>query len=183
MDNVITDFRTAKQQYEGLKGKAKKVYQAEFSEALTEAARLFTEFKAEFGEALDLPSAVTKFTVNAEVKTRKPRTPKNTPAAETTTAGAGTTGTTADQPETSTAIGGRKLAGLKKSFKSLTTKIATAKAEGKPTKNLEDELYQVTDELRLAGVNVDALAAEATPAEPPVTPAPEPAIPGTFNPF
>jgi hypothetical protein len=44
-----------------------------------------------------------------------------------------------------------KIAALEKQRAQLQKKIEAVKGAGKPTKNLEDRLYEIEDELRLAG--------------------------------
>jgi len=172
--NIITDFQAAKQQYNSLKNAAQKAMQAEFGSLLTQAAGIFTEFKAEFGENLTPPAAVAKFVVNTQIKTRKPRTPKPIVAAV-----AGTTEVPEAEVSTSSP---RKVAGLRKSFNSLTAKIAAAKAAGTPTQDLEDKLYEVQDALNLAGATAEVSTPEIPAPVVVAAATPKPRL-GPVNPF
>lgn len=173
MSNFLNEFQETRNKYNELRAQAEKAMQAEFVEALEKAAQMQKDFSDEFGGKLKLPASVLRFVVNT-AKTRKKRTPKTPPVMAPTPITAAADGaTTPDGP---------KIARLKKSLKSLTTKLATAKAESKPTRDLEDKLFEVTDELRLAGVPVEAEPSEIPAPVLPVAP-PQPPSLGTVHPF
>jgi hypothetical protein len=175
MSNFLTEFQETRNKYNELRAQAEKAMQGEFSEALDRAAQIQKDFSDEFGGKLKLPASVLRFVVNT-AKTRKKRASK-TPVTITTPAAAPDAGAAAMNPPS-----GRKLAGLRKSFKSLTEKIAAAKAEGKPTRDLEDNLYQVNDELRLAGIAAETLTPETPAAVIPPLPPPQASL-GPVHPF
>ena len=157
-DNILTDYRDAVRAATALRAKAQKELQTTFTALLTDAAQIATEYRADFGSNPETPAIVKTFTINADAKIAKKRTPKTTEPVAAAPASA-VTATTAEAPTVQ--ISGQKLGGLKRSFSSLTGKIAEAKAAGKSTKTLEDKLYEVTDELTLAGVDITTLTAEA----------------------
>ena len=85
-----------------------------------------------FGTTLKPPPSITAFRYKAGAKAKKAAktaAPK-APAAKTT------------DP---------KVAALEKRLAQTRGKLEAAKAAGKPTKNLEDRIYEIEDELRLSG--------------------------------
>ncbi len=97
-----------------------------FRELLAEAAQIAQEYHADFGTSLKPPPSITAFRFKAgATKTKKAAATK--PAAV--------------DP---------KLAALQKKLAQTRTKMEAAKAAGKPTKNLDDKIYEIEDELRLA---------------------------------
>lgn len=135
MNEVVTNFLDTQKQLEKLKTQAKKAMQEELTNSLKSAALLFTEYKKNFGENPEVPEGIS-FKTNGDVKTEKRRR--------------------TSQNDSEPASNGRKLAGLRKRAATLQNKIATDRAAGKSTRNTEDKLYEVIDELRLEGVDVTA---------------------------
>lgn len=127
MDNVISEYQRWKQQGETLRTQAKQAMESRFRELLTEAARIAQEYQKDFGSALKPAAPITAFRFKAAgVKTKKAA-----PSAA------------AASPENS------KIAGLQKKLAQAKAKLDAAKTAGKPTKALEDRIYEIEDAIRL----------------------------------
>jgi hypothetical protein len=133
MDNVISEYQKWKQQGEQLRTQAKQAMEARFHELLTEALQIALEYHRDFGVPLKPPVTVTAF------RYKKPGDKKGKKAAKPAAA--------APAPPSSNP----KVVALHKQRAQLQKKLGVAKAAGKATKNLDDKLYEVEDELRLAG--------------------------------
>ena len=180
-DNILTDYREAVRTATTLRVKAQKEMQTRFAGLLTEAAQIATEYKADFGSNPETPAVVKTFTINADAKIAKKRAPKAETAS--VTPAPSETATTDGQTEPPLQLSGKALGAKKRSFSSLTAKIAEANAAGKATKALEDKLYEVTDELKLAGVDVTTLIIETAPeAAEVLAPIPPMTLPPPFVP-
>ncbi len=123
----ISEYQKWKQQGDSLRTQAKQAMERRFRELLTEAAGIAQEYSRDFGASLKPPSSITAFRFKTGAH-QKPKKPATTPAA-------------ADPG----------IAGLQKRRAQIRKKLDAAKSSGKPTKNLEDQLYEVEDDLRLAG--------------------------------
>jgi len=127
MDNVIAEYQKWKAQGESLRTQAKQAMETRFRELLTEAARISQEYHRDFGPGLKPPPQITAFrfkSAGGKAVKKKPATPALAP-----------------DP---------KVVALEKKLGLARTKAEAAKAAGKPTKNLEDRIYEIEDELRLA---------------------------------
>ncbi len=131
--DAITEYQKWKQQGESLRMQAKQAMETRFRDLLIEAAQIAQEYHRDFGGALKPPASITTFRykTTAGHKSRKP-------AAKTV---AVKTSPPADP----------KIAVLQKRREQIQKKLEAAKTAGKPTRNLDDRLYEVEDELRLAG--------------------------------
>lgn len=136
MDDVIQQYRKWKEQGEGLRSKAKQAMEARFAELLVEAVRVSEDYKRDFGAALKPPAVVTAFRFKAGAKAK----PKKKAAAAPAPAPAAVT-PVADDPKSAALA--KKLAAAKK-------KLEAAKAAGQATRALEDKVYEIEDDLRLA---------------------------------
>ena len=136
MDNAISDYQKWKQQGESLRAQAKHAMESRFRDLLTEAARISQEYQADFGAALKPPPLVTAFRFKA------PAAKAKKPAAKTTSNAA----PVAPARPASTP----KTIALEKRLAQARAKLEAAKAAGKPVRNLEDKVYEIEDELRLA---------------------------------
>jgi hypothetical protein len=127
----ISEYQKWKQQGESLRAQAKQAMETRFRELLLEAAGIAQEYQRDFGSSLKPPATITTFrfkiAAGSKAKKRAATAPKNAPAPDP------------------------KIAGLEKRRVQIQKKLEAAKSAGKPTKNLEDKLYEVEDELRLAG--------------------------------
>jgi hypothetical protein len=127
----ISEYQKWKQQGESLRAQAKQAMEIRFRELLLEAAGIAQEYQRDFGSSLKPPATITtfRFKIAAGNKAKKKAaiSPKNGAAPDP------------------------KIAGLEKRRVQIQKKLEAAKGAGKPTKNLEDKLYEVEDELRLAG--------------------------------
>ena len=134
MDDVIQQYRKWKEQGEGLRSKAKQAMEARFAELLVEAVRISEDYKRDFGAVLKPPAVVTAFRFKAGAKAKpkkKAAAPSPVPAAA------------APVDDAKTAALVKKLAAAKK-------KLEAAKAAGQATRALEDRVYEIEDDLRLA---------------------------------
>ncbi len=124
--DAISEYQKWKQQGESLRSQAKQAMEARFRDLLAEAAQIAQEYQRDFGGGLKPPAPVTAFRYKASaVQKPKKAAPKPEPNA--------------------------RMAELQKRRAQIQKKIEIAKASGKATKNLEDRLYEVDDEIHLAG--------------------------------
>jgi len=126
MSNTIDQYREAKNNYLKLRNQAKRELISRFNEVANELLQLQRELFEDFGEKVALPTKGKK--------PKQPRAPKPGAKAEPTSAAV---------PVSPKAMELRKqLARQKK-------KLADTQAAGKPTKAVEDRIYELEDELRL----------------------------------
>lgn len=130
MKDVIAEYQRWKQQGEGLRAEAMRAMETRYRDLLTEAIQIAEEYRADFGVALKLPAGVTSFDYKAG-SGRKTKAASPAP----------TTAPTA--PEA-------KPGPLEKRLATAQKKLESARAAGAPTKNLEDKVYEIEDEIRLA---------------------------------
>src|SRR5580658_4725584 len=123
----ISEYQKWKQQGESLRAQAKQAMETRFRELLLEAAGIAQEYQRDFGSSLKPPATITTFRFKAAAGHK----PKKAKAA-----------ISAPDP---------KIAGLERRRVQIQKKLDAAKGAGKPTKNLEDKLYEEEDEQRLAG--------------------------------
>jgi hypothetical protein len=135
MDNVIAEYQKWKQQGQQLRVQAKQAMETRFRDLLTEAAQVAQEYQRDFGATLKPPAGITSFRFKAAspTKAKKGAVPK-APATKAAPA----------KPVNP------KLAPLEKQLAQTRKKLETAKEAGKPTRNLEDRIYEIEDSLRLA---------------------------------
>src|SRR5271165_2613900 len=133
MSDVISDYQRWKQQGDDLRSKAKQAMESRFRELLSEAAAIAEEYRSDFGMALKPPPAVTAFRFKAHAKAKAKKVVKTPPE-----------GPAPQKP-------GPKVAGLQKKLANAKVKLEETKAAGKPTRLFEDKIYEIEDELRLAG--------------------------------
>jgi hypothetical protein len=143
MSDVISEYQKWKQQGDDLRLKAKQAMESRFRELLSEAAQIAGEYRADFGTILKPPSPVTAFRYKAHAKTKgkkasKPRSAEKVVRAES-------------QIESAPQKPNPKIGRLQKRLATGKRKLEEAKAAGKPTRPLEDKIYEIEDELRLAG--------------------------------
>jgi len=130
----ISEYQKWKQQGESLRAQAKQAMEGRFRDLLTEAAGIAQEYHRDFGAALKPPASITAFRYKTAAH-QKAKKGAAAPAGPTKAAHA---------PDP-------RIAGLQKRRAQIQKKLEAAKSAGKPTKNLEDQLYEVEDDLRLAG--------------------------------
>ena len=140
MSDIIAEYQKWKQQGEDLRTQAKHAMETRFRELMTEAVAIAEEYRADFGGPLKPPAPVTAFRYKAAGKAKKaakakPAAAKQAPAAP------------APAPE---AKANPKVAALQKRLAAARKKLDDAKAAGTPTRALEDRVYEIEDELRLA---------------------------------
>lgn len=147
MDDLITQYQRWKEQGEGLRSKAKQAMETRFQQLLSEAIRISEEYKADFGGTLKPPVQVTAFRYKpgAKSKAKKvaPKAGKAGAAAAAPAPVAVVAAAPAGPPSPKTLALEKKLAQAKK-------KLDAAKAAGQATRNLEDRVYEIEDELRLS---------------------------------
>ncbi|MCC6588900.1 MAG: hypothetical protein IT168_19545 [Bryobacterales bacterium] len=142
MDDVISQYQRWKEQGEGLRSKAKQAMETRFHQLLVEAIRIAEEYKVDFGGTLKPPVQVTAFRYKPGAKGKGKKVaakskPGSAPAPAPVVAAAPAA------PSAKTIALEKKLAQARK-------KLETAKAAGQPTRNLEDRVYEIEDELRLS---------------------------------
>jgi len=137
MSDVISEYQKWKQQGDDLRLKAKQAMESRFRELLSEAARIAEEYRADFGAVLKPSSPVTAFRYKAHAKAKSKKTGKPKSAGKVVRA----------EPRIEP---NPKIGRLQKRLATGKRKLEEAKAAGKPTRPLEDKIYETEDELRLA---------------------------------
>jgi len=137
MDNVISEYQKWKQQGESLRVQAKQAMENRFRDLLLEAAQIGQEYHRDFGATLKPPVTITAFRYKAGLKAKAKPPAKKAPVGH---------------PSAPSSAPNQKVAGLLKQKAGVQKKLEAAKAAGKQTRNLDDRLYEIEDELRLAGV-------------------------------
>ena len=143
MSDVITEYKKWKQQGEDLRVQAKQAMEARYHELLAEAVQIAKEHLADFGEPLKPPSPITAFRYKGSAKSKAKKAVVEKPTAKNLRE--------VPQPVPSAAKPNAEIVGLQKRLATEKKKLDNAKASGKPTKAVEDRIYEIEDELRLAG--------------------------------
>ena len=125
---TIEQYREAKNNYLKLKNQAKKELVARFNALAAELLQVQRELLEDFGEKLSLP------TKGSAVKKPKSAT-HSAPAVPT--------------PEPTPAVSA-KVAALTRQLDKQKKKLEELKAAGKPTKAVDDRIYELEDEIRLS---------------------------------
>ena len=121
MSTSLDQYRAAKADYLKLRNQAKKELIARFNELANELLGIQRELLEDFGEKVAMPSK-----------------PKKKPAATTASA------------VSSPAPNEKKIAAVQKQIDAQKKKLSDLQTAGKPTKTVEDRIYELEDELRLA---------------------------------
>jgi hypothetical protein len=129
--DAISEYQKWKQQGESLRAQAKQAMEGRFRDLLVEAAQIAQEYQRDFGQSLKPPATITTFRYKPATG-HKPKkgAPKNSAPQQ--------------------AVPNPKIAELRKRREQIQKKLEAAKSAGKPTKNLEDRLYEIEDEIQLA---------------------------------
>ncbi len=128
MSSTLDQYREAKQSWLKLRNQAKKELITRFHEVAAELNQIQRELLEDFGEKVALPAKPKKAAAKKLVAVvSAPVAPK------------------AVVPKQSPAI-----AALHKKLDGQQKKLAEAKAAGKPTKAIEDRIYEIEDDIRLA---------------------------------
>lgn len=143
MSDIISNYQRWKQEGEDLRAKAKQAIEARFREVLLEAVQLAEEYKHDFGKPLTPPSPVTSFKYKAVVRTASKSKPASKEAPPQASRSKSAAPAPNEKPDPAVTALTKKLAAARK-------KLEAARAAGRPTKNFEDRVYEVEDELRLA---------------------------------
>jgi hypothetical protein len=138
MNKIISEYQKWKQQGDDLRIQAKQAMESRFRELLVEAVQIAEEYRSDFGAPLKPPPGVTSFRYKASGKAKPKKTQK--PAAAKS----------ASPPPAAAAKPNPKIAGLQKRLTAAQQKLEQAKANGAPTKNLEDRIYEIEDAIRLS---------------------------------
>ena len=137
MPDIISEYQEWKERGDSLRLKAKQAMELRFRDLLLEAARIGDDYRADFGKALKPPPAVTAFRYKAQSRTMTKAKAKQAVSVKKT-------------PPAETAKSNPKVAGLQKRLATAKRKLDEAKAASAPTRPLEDRIYELEDELRLA---------------------------------
>jgi hypothetical protein len=139
MSDVISEYQKWKQQGDDLRIKAKQAMESRFRELLVEAARIAEEYRLDFGSTLKPPPTVTvfRFRVHTKTKSKKPAKQKVLPEVQGT-------------PPLALGKANPKVVEIQKRLTTAKRRLEGAKAAGTATRNLEDKIYEIEDELRLA---------------------------------
>jgi hypothetical protein len=135
--DAISEYQKWKQQGESLRAQAKQAMEARFRDLLVEAAQIAQEYQRDFGLSLKPPATITAFRYKPAAGHKPKKAAAKDPAAKNSA-----------PPQ---AVPNPKITGLQRRREQLQKKLNAAKTAGKPTKNLEDRLYEVEDEIQLAG--------------------------------
>jgi len=136
MDNVIAEYQKWKQQGHSLRAQAKHAMETRFRDLLTEAAQIAQDYHQDFGAALKPPASITAFRFKAAAAKTKKAAPVK--------------GVSEKVEKTEKTVASPALAALEKRLDQTRVKLEAAKAAGKPTRNLEDKIYEIEDAIRLA---------------------------------
>jgi hypothetical protein len=139
MADVISDYQKWKQQGENLKAQAKQAMESRFRELLSEAVSLAEEYRVDFGVPLKPPPPVTAFRYKPSGRAKAKKAGKQAPVKATPPA------------EPNIQKSDPKIARLERKLANARQKLEDTKAAGKPTRPIEDRIYEIEDELRLAG--------------------------------
>ena len=120
MSTSLDQYRAAKADYLKLRNQAKKELIARFNELANELLSIQRELLEDFGEKIAMPA--------------KPKKRPATPAATASSAAPNNEGAAA----------------IQKKIEAQKRKLADLQTAGKPTKAVEDRIYELEDELRLA---------------------------------
>jgi len=142
MSDVITEYQKWKQQGEDLRVQAKQAMESRFRELLSEAVQIAEEYRADFGAPLKPPTPITAFRYNASARPKARSAGKPKPATKNARGAASAAPSATSSP---------KIDGLQKRLATAKKKLDEAKVAGKPTRPIEDRIYEIEDELRLAG--------------------------------
>ncbi len=139
MGDIISEYQKWKQQGEDLRAQAKHAMEGRFRELLAEAVAISEEYRADFGGSLKPPAPVTAFRYKAGSHGKAKKSAKAKPAAPAPA-----------KAEPPAAKASPKVTGLQKRLATARKKLDDAKTAGTPTRLLEDRVYEIEDELRLA---------------------------------
>ncbi len=143
MSDVITEYQKWKQQGDDLRVQAKQAMETRYRELLSQAMQIAEEYRADFGAPLKPSSPITAFRYRAPARSKakkhstKRSNDKNLRAVA--------------QAAPLAAKPNGKIGGLQKRLATAKKKLDDAKSAGKPTRAFEDRIYEIEDELRLAG--------------------------------
>ena len=129
MPTTLDQYREAKNNYLKLKNQAKKELIARFNELASELLHVQRELLEDFGEKIAMP---------VKPKKKSAKVPATAPAAEPAPVSTG-------QP----AAPSPKVLAIQKQIESQKKKLAAAQAAGKPSRPIEDRIYELEDTLRL----------------------------------
>lgn len=135
MSDPISAYQLWKKQGGDLRARAKQAMEARFRELLLEAVQLAEEYRADFGAPLSVPSPVTTFRYKAGKRRPQPKAP--------TAKSVGKEKPPAAPPDP-------RIAAIQKQLSAARKRLKAAQAKGGPLKNLEDRVYELEDDLRLA---------------------------------
>lgn len=121
---TIDQYRDAKTTYEKLRNQAKKELIARYQELANELLLVQQELREDFGHKVTMPS-----------KARNGHVKKTAPLAKV---------------EAALAPSSPKITAIEKKLVAQKKKLADAQAANKPVKPIEDRIYELEDELRLA---------------------------------
>lgn len=125
MSPTLEAYREAKANYNKLRAQAKKELIARFHELAAELLAVQKELLEDFGEKIALPAKGAR-------KTARPKASAPAPVPA--------------PPEAPSP----KVAALRKQLEKQRQKLAGLQAAGKPSKAVEDRIYEIEDEIRLA---------------------------------
>ncbi len=152
MADLISEYQKWKQQGENLKAQAKEAMESRFRELLAEAVSIAEEYRADFGVPLKPPAPVTAFRYKRSGRPRPRKDGKQPKAKAAESPRAETKAKPAETPRAAAKAQtpDPKIARLKRQLTSAQKKLDQAKAASAPTRPLEDRIYEIEDELRLA---------------------------------
>ena len=152
MSDVIAEYQRWKQQGGELRAKARVAMEARFRELLTEAARVSEEYHADFGGTLKPPAMVTAFRFKSGKAKKaglgvKPAAVKKPEAVVRKAAAAVKQAASAPVPA---AKPDPKIKALEKQLAAVRKKREATQASGKPTRDLDDRIYEIEDAIKVA---------------------------------
>jgi hypothetical protein len=154
MNDDINDYRRWKQQGESLRVRAKQSLETRFRDCLLEAVQIAEEYREDFGAPLKPPPAITSFRYKATPKKGAKKALKGAPAKAIAARPEPPTKADVKPDVKIDAKPDPKVVELQKKLAAAKKKLEAAKAAGSATKNIEDRIYEIEDDLRLASGRV-----------------------------
>lgn len=142
MSTTLDQYREAKQNWLKLRNHARKELVARFHEVAAELLQIQKELLEDFGEKVSMPLKAKKTVAKKAIAPTVLPTVAVSVAAKPTQASA----KPAPIPAKPTPV----TSALRKKLEAQNKKLVEAKLAGKPTKAIEDRIYEIEDDIRVA---------------------------------
>jgi hypothetical protein len=144
MNDVISEYQKWKQQGTDLRVQARQAMESRFRDLLAEAVRIAEEYRSDFGTPLKPASPVTAFRYKkGAAKSKTKKAGKEKAVAKAPEPRIEPKPQKSDKPDP-------RIVRLQKRLAAAKQKLDEAKSAAAPTRILEDRIYEIEDEIRLA---------------------------------